>query len=127
MDWKVTVKTRSGYVKDVMVCDYCYPSDAVSAAMAQSDAVGYISYEHIPDNNIRSNKIEYIHKSSSSYNYNIKSLDEDFNRFEYFSFITGVLCIPVGIFNSIFFYIGSVLIFSTFIHYFIRYIKKHLI
>jgi hypothetical protein len=42
MDWIVKIKTQSGYVKDVIVYDYNYPSDAVDAALAQTGADNYI-------------------------------------------------------------------------------------
>ena len=65
MDWIVKIKTQSGYVKDVIVYDYNYPSDAVEAALAQSGADTYINcspYFDIEDRDTSS----YQSSSSSS-------------------------------------------------------------
>jgi hypothetical protein len=43
MNWVVKVKTKNNYIKDVIVNDYCYPTDAIDAALAQTDSTEYIS------------------------------------------------------------------------------------
>jgi hypothetical protein len=44
-DWKVKIRTDTGYIKDVVVHDYNYPQDAVDAALSQTGASDYVSYE----------------------------------------------------------------------------------
>jgi hypothetical protein len=64
MDWIVKIKTQSGYVKDVIVYDYNYPSDAVEAALAQTGADIYINCS--PYFDIEDRDTSSYHSSSSS-------------------------------------------------------------
>jgi hypothetical protein len=80
MDWNVKVVTQSNQIKDVKVFDYIYPSDAVDAAVAQTDAKSVITCNPI------TNDIEY---NSNSNNYYISDsssgIDWDNNQFfQYF-------------------------------------------
>jgi hypothetical protein len=73
MDWKVKVVTSSNQVKDIVVYDYTYPSDAVKAAMSQTNAKSVISYSPFVENKTssqRDNESE-ISDGPTSYFYHI--------------------------------------------------------
>jgi hypothetical protein len=44
MDWDVQIVTKQNQIKTVRVTDYIYPTDAINAAIAQTDAVRVVNY-----------------------------------------------------------------------------------
>jgi hypothetical protein len=126
-DWTVKVKTRSGYIKDVVVYDYCYPMDAVDAAMAQTDAVDYISVQHIPVKEATYTPSQPVYMNNSQpQTYIGSNSGPDFNLFEAITFFIGALLIPICLFLPGFWYGGFMLMGIAFIHFLIRAIKDQL-
>jgi hypothetical protein len=71
MDWNVRVVTKHNQIKDVKVYDYIYPSDAESAAIAQTDAIRVITSNPIfEDSNTDNNFVDLNQQNTSHYNSN---------------------------------------------------------
>jgi hypothetical protein len=85
MDWNVRVVTKSNQIKTVRVNDYIYASDAIDAALAQTDAVSVINCGVVNDPKEVEPTPNQIYDNSprSSYDYNW-----DNNQFYQYAVVT---------------------------------------
>lgn len=81
-DWVVSVQTKSGYIKQVIVYDYNFPDDAVDAALAQTGGVRTLGYSaYYPSTNNKPedryyNKPEDRYYENSDYTQNNYSVSD---------------------------------------------------
>lgn len=126
MDWTVTVKTQTGYIKNVVVYDYNTQSDAIDAALAQTGAAeaitaipyndGQMDYNKIPSSTSSTGSCYTQNSPYRSYN----SDGPDFNLFEAITFFIGALLIPVGLLTPNIWYLGFLVMLIALIHFIIR-------
>lgn len=116
MDWKVKVITKNDYMKDVIVYDYPYPSDATDAAMAQTDAKSFISCEPYFQKTDSFTSSDY----SSPTNYNSSYSANELTGFE------GILLIIAALTLVFAFPVSMTLFCILIVSIIIRLIKKSL-
>lgn len=115
MNWTVKIITKDDYMKDVIVHDYPYSSDAIRAAMAQTNAKSFISCNpHLTTD-------DYSNKSSSSQENNFVVSGEEISTMNGFE---GVLLIACAL--TIFFApaLSAILLCIAFVSILLRKFKE---
>lgn len=126
MNWCVTVKTETGYIKQVKVYDYNFESDAVNAALSQTGATQYLTAIPFYENSQTTNSsVTYSSPSNSSTSYT-RGRDPDFDMFEATTFLVGAILIPVGALAPGLWFGGFLVMGIALIHYAIRKVKENL-
>lgn len=125
MDWIVTVKTQHHQIKEVLITDYVNPSDAVDAAMAQTNATNFISWRpYFPPDEPTQSSPKHI-SNSSSFTY-IEPLftETELTLKEHLSVLAGILLLPIAFIASPLLFVVLPMIIFPIIKYIIRGIRN---